>query len=177
MKTETRTLLVKIVLYQFVFLILHYLYDWMPNAITRFFSGTNESVFQHMKIGFYSYFVVALIEFLIRKKAISNMRNFWIFRSFTASLYPFFLFLFFFVGPLVFVKFHTDLGEIIFANLGLICSSLVAISIERQVEKNSPSKAFSVLTLVLAVLWIAQFTVFTNRLPWTDVFANPPGWE
>ena len=177
MKTETRSLILKIVLYQVAFLLLHFAYDWMPNAITRFFSGINESVFQHMKIGFYSYLVVALIEFLIMRKSIEKKGSFWVFRGFTASLIPFFLLFFYFIGPLIFVQFETDLGEIIFANIGALCSSLSAISVERQLEKAPPSKVFSVITLTLVVLWIAQFTVFTNRLPWKDVFGIPPGWE
>jgi hypothetical protein len=130
-----------------------------------------------MKIGFYSYLVVALIEYLIMRKSIEKKGSFWVFRGFTASLIPFFLLFFYFIGPLIFVQFETDLGEIIFANIGVLCSSLCAISVERQLEKTPPSKVFSVITLAFVVLWIAQFTVFTNRLPWTDVFGIPPGWE
>ena len=177
MKNETKSLIVKVVLYQLAFLVLHFAYDWMPNVITRFFSGINESVFQHMKIGFYSYLVVALVEFFITRKTMTNKKDFWVFRGLTASIIPFFLFFFFFVGPLVFIQFETNLGEIIFANCGVLCSSLCAILLERQFEKTPPSKAICVISLVLVVLWIAQFTVFTNRLPWTDVFSNPPGWE
>ena len=47
-------LILKIVLFQLLFLLLHYLYDWFPNSITTIFSGINESVYQHMKICFSS---------------------------------------------------------------------------------------------------------------------------
>lgn len=46
-------LLVKIILIHIIFMLLHYLYDWYPNDSTAIFSGINESVYQHMKIGFF----------------------------------------------------------------------------------------------------------------------------
>ena len=41
-----------------IFLILHYLYEWFPNIITQIFSGTDESLYQHLKIGFYDYLIL-----------------------------------------------------------------------------------------------------------------------
>ena len=72
MEKNKNLIIWKIIIFQVVFLILHYLYDWFPCQVTQIFSGTNESVFQHMKIGFYSYLVVAFIEFLLIRKNIQD---------------------------------------------------------------------------------------------------------
>ena len=39
-------------------------------------SGIDESVFQHMKIGFYSYIILMVIEFLVFKKKIADNSKF-----------------------------------------------------------------------------------------------------
>ena len=62
-----------IIICQFVFLLLHYLYDWFPGSVSAIFSGINESVYQHMKIGFFSALIVVLIEVVITGfKALSS---------------------------------------------------------------------------------------------------------
>jgi len=55
-----------------IFIILHYAYDFFPNVVFQIFSGINESVFQHMKIAFYSYIILTIIEFFVFKKKITD---------------------------------------------------------------------------------------------------------
>ncbi len=56
---------VKVAAFWFGFLILHFLYDWLPILPVALFSGVSEAVFQHAKIAFYVYLLVSLIEILI----------------------------------------------------------------------------------------------------------------
>lgn len=176
MKKQPFSILVKVILFQIVFLLMHFLYDWLPNGITTLFSGINESVYQHMKIGFYCYILVALIEYLWARPSISSRKRFLFSRLFTVVFLPYVMLIMFLISPIVFIKIESIPGEIIFANVTLILTSVSSLLVEKQVEKAEPGTSFQIVLLVLFLLTLTQFVVFTYRLPWFDLFATPPGW-
>ncbi len=49
---------IKLLLFLVIFAILHFSYDLLPNNITKIFSGTEESVFSHLKIAFWAYLMI-----------------------------------------------------------------------------------------------------------------------
>ena len=169
-------LILKIVLFQLLFLLLHYLYDWFPNSITTIFSGINESVYQHMKICFFTYLLFAIIEFLIMRKSIKSINAHIFSRLFSATYLPLIMLVYFLVGPLIIG--HTDsmLLEIVFANLSLIATSLTTFIVESHIEKAEPSLGLKMIIIVLFAVSFVQYIAFTYELPWFDIFAVPPGW-
>lgn len=38
------------------------------------------------------------------------------------------------------------------------------------------SRGLKWFTVALLAITLSEFIIFTYRLPWLDVFANPPGW-
>lgn len=46
----------------------HFMFEWFPNDIIAVFFPTNESIFQHMKMIFTTYFIFYFILFVLRKK-------------------------------------------------------------------------------------------------------------
>ena len=167
---------IKVILLQIFFLILHYLYDWFPNMFTTICSGINESVYQHMKIGFFAYILLILIELLLTFKAIESFTRYVFSRLFAATYLPMATLVIFLISPMVFGHIENILLEIIFANIALIITSLTTLIIEKHVEKTVPGLAFKIIVIFLFVISLAQFIVFTFELPWFDVFAVPPGW-
>jgi hypothetical protein len=139
-------------------------------------SGTDESVYQHMKIGFFAYITLVLVEYLIIRKNIISNNQFIFSRLFTASFYPLVMMVIYLLGPMVFGQFQSILAEIIFANVALFLTSLSAFIIERQVESSLPLLGFKIVVIALFFLSLLQFIVFTIELPWFDIFAIPPGW-
>lgn len=176
MKKQEFSILAKVIIFQLVFLLLHYLYDWLPNELTTLFSGINESVYQHMKIGFYSYILVASIEYLWSRRSITSRKGFFFSRLFTVVYLPWVLLVMFLISPIVFIKIESIPVEIIFANVTLILASVSSLLVEKQVEKAEPGTSFQIVLLVLFLLTLTQFVVFTYRLPWFDLFATPAGW-
>ena len=176
MKPRKFSMLFKVLLFQVVFLLLHYLYEWVPNGITALFSGIDESVYQHMKIGFFSYLLVAFIEYLWVRKGLEAPRRFLVSRLFTTVYYPWVMMVVFLVSPLVFIKIESIPGEIIFANVALLLTTWFSLVVERHVEKAEPSNGFTLVLAALFLTSLVQFMVFTNRLPWFDIFARPAGW-
>ncbi len=176
MKPRKFSMVFKVILFQVVFLLLHYLYEWVPNGITAVFSGIDESVYQHLKIGFFSYLLVALIEYLWLRKGLEAPKRFLVSRLFTCVYYPWVMMVFFLVSPLIFIKIESIPGEIIFANVALLLTTTFSLIVERHVEKAEPTRGFTAVLAALFLIALVQFVVFTNRLPWFDIFARPAGW-
>ena len=176
MKSKKLPLIIKLLLIQAIFLVLHYLYDWFPNSLTAIFSGINESVYQHMKIGFFTYIVYGMIEFLITKRSIQSLNRHVYSRLFSATYFPLVMMPIYLLGPLLFGQSENMLFEIIFANIALLATSFSTLVLEGHIEKAKLELAFRVVIIALFVISLAQYIVFTYRLPWFDIFAIPPGY-
>ncbi len=170
-------LLLKALFVQIVFLLLHFSYDWFPNLFTRIFSGTSESVFQHMKIAFYSYGLVSLIEFLIFRKVLKDPLNFGITRMASTVFYCWPLFILFFTPPAYYGKYPSDIYEIISANIILYATSLIAGIFELELSRIKLSKEFRIVVIGLTLIFLSILIIYSFKDPWFDVFAIPPGWE
>jgi hypothetical protein len=176
MKTSWRSLVLKMLALQVIFLLLHYGYDWFSNSITMVFSGINESIYQHMKVGLFTYLLTSLLEYLLVRKSIVNLAGFVYARLFAATIYPFAIFVFYYMAPAYYGQLNSIPLEVIYANIALLLASFSAIAIERQIETGKPNRLFRVAVIVLFLISLSQYIIFTYRLPWADVFATPPGW-
>lgn len=169
-------LLIKIIIIHILFILLHYLYDWFPNGFTAIFSGINESVYQHMKIGYFAYIIFALAEFLITRESIKSFDQYLYSRLFSASFLPLVILVIYLCGPLMFGHLESVTSEVFFANTALLASSFTTLIVERHIESTKPSILFRSVITALFALSLAQFIVFTKQVPWYDVFAIPPGY-
>ena len=169
-------ILVKIILFQGFFLLLHYLYDWFPNNLLSLISGIDESVYQDMKIGFFAYIVLVVLEYFVIRKSLNSMSKYIYSRLFTASYYPLVMMVIYLLGPMIFGQFDNIPAEIIFANIALLLTSLSAFIVERHIEGYQPSLGFKIIAAFLFFVSLSQFIIFTFELPWFDIFAIPPGW-
>lgn len=176
MKQRKFSPVVKVVLFQLIYVVLHFLYDWAPNGLTTIVSGINESVYQHLKVSFFSYIPVILIEYLWLRQSLPSLKRFLTARLFTLVFMPWVMMTFFLFSPLVFGKIESIPGEILFANAALLCTFVCSLVAEHHVEKTEPGRGLIAVLSILGLLILVQFVVFTNRLPWFDIFATPPGW-
>lgn len=176
MKKKHLSVLVKVILLQVTFLLLHYVYVWFPNTITGLFSAINESTYQHMKIAFFSYILVSLIEYALFNKRIESRKNFFFARTLSTVLYTLFVIVWYYVSCAYFVKFESVFLEILFANLAVIMTAITTINIELQLEKAEFNRGLKWISVIVFLVTLSEFIIFTHRLPWLDVFANPPGY-
>ena len=156
-----------------IFIGMHYLFKFFPNVITQVFSGINESVFQHMKVGFYSYLITSTIEFFVFKKKIPDKTKFLFSRVFSMVLYPFLLFVFFLFTRVVYPWQMLFVVEIISAQITVYISVLFLGFIEIDIAKLEFGKRLKSMLLIFLVLLIVEFTAFSFYLPWHDILANP----
>ncbi len=176
MKTERFPLWGKVLILQAVFLVLHFLYDWAPGPATAIFSGTNESIYQHMKVAFFAYLFVSALEYLLVRKSLAAPARFLHARALTAVLFPLLVIPWYYTSAAYFVRIESVFLEILFANLATLLNSISGVLIEQHLEKVVFSRGLKWCTAALFVITLSEFIIFTYRLPWLDVFANPPGW-
>ena len=165
---------IKSAMYLAIFLILHYLFKWVPNTIVSLFSAINESVYQHMKIAFLAYIILMLIEFVIFRKKISDKQNFVFSHLLSAVLIPFFTLVLFLIGAMFYGERHFVV-EIIYAISIAYLSGLSINILEQEFHKVQFSMRFKIFLLIIIIIMITEFTIFTFNLPWHDVFADPYG--
>lgn len=156
-----------------IFILLHYTYDWFPNIVVQIFSGTNESPFQHMKIGFYSYIILMLIEFLVFRKKIADNTKYLFSRIISTVILPWIIFIIFFLSRVFYPWEMHFVVEIITAQLSTYISVLIIGYIELDTIKIEYGTRLKVIFVILMTLLIVEFTAFTFYLPWHDVLTDP----
>jgi len=174
-KARMRKIFLKSLCLHAIFLVLHYTYDFFPGLLSSIFSGINESVFQHMKIAFFSIMLASGIE-ILREKGNPNLHNRVYIHLLSAVFYPWFIFLFFYIPPVLFGKYTSMLTEIVSANIILLISSLTAITFETEFSHFKTTRVFKILSIILFSISGFLYTYYTFNTPWFDVFAVPPGW-
>ncbi|MFW9822282.1 MAG: DUF6512 family protein [Candidatus Thorarchaeota archaeon] len=172
--TDKNYIFIRSGIYLVIFILLHYLFDWFPNVFTSLFSGINESVFQHMKIAFYAFILLSLIELIIFRNNLNDQKNFIYTHLISVLLIPLITLVLFFIGAMFYGE-RSYIIEIIYAIMITYLSGLSVSIIEQEIKDFKFSKRFKILLLVITAVLIAEFTVFTFNLPWHDVFANPYG--
>ncbi len=165
---------IKAVLFLVIFLILHYAYDWTQgNAFFELISGTDESMYQHMKIAFYGYLILSLVEFFVVKAEIDDRKQFVFTQLLGTILVPWMIFLVWYIPAAFLGQFESIVVEIIWANIATLGALFCTAIIQRaciSLDFDTPLKVVIIALLLISVL---EFTLFTFKLPWTDVFVEP----
>lgn len=162
--------IVKSLIFLALFVILHFAYSWLPQPWVAVFSGTDESFFQHAKMGFIAYSLLSLGEFLIFRKRIANFDGFVFSRMISAVISPWVMFLTWYLVPALAGKPLPVSLEIVYAIAMTLLLGIVLAIIERDVEKVRFSAIAKALILLLYISSWALFIAFTFKLPWADFF-------
>ncbi len=166
----------KAIVYLLLFSLLHYLYEWIPNIVIALFSGTSESIYQHMKIGFYVYLLLSLIEFIVFRNQIEDRQKFLFSRLLSAFLVSYMSMFFYLIGSM-FGHITLVFLEVIYSISICFISIFPVLILERWYEKFDYNTNVKLIIIILIIISIIEFTVFTFKLPWHDIFAIPPGYE
>jgi hypothetical protein len=169
-------ILVKVILLQLIFLVLHYAYEWFPGSLTFFIGAINESIYQHMKIAFHAYFLFVVLEYSLSGTAVIDKSRFLYARLLGLVLIPLLVLPFFLIEAVVFVKIESIPLEVIFANLALAATSASTLLLVEVFETGKITLGAKWALMILVFLTAMEFATFTYRLPWFDIFAIPPGW-
>ena len=156
-----------------IFLSLHYIYEWFPNIFFQIFMGTEESVYQHCKLGFYAYLILVVLEFAIFRKKISDSTKYWWSRLMGALILPWLIFIIWYTAPAVYGFIPILWLEILYANICVYVTILSISIFEGAFQEINYSKAVKICLVILLLLTIMEFTIFSFKKPWADMFTVP----
>lgn len=165
----------KALVYLILFSILHFLYDLTHWAVLTPFCGTNESVFQHLKMAFWSYLMASAIEYAGTNRRIRETAAFWYSRLLSTVVVPWLVFLIWYVGPALCGKLEPLPVELLWALAVTYISGVMGGVLEKQTVGHKPTVALRVLVVVLVVVSALLYVRFTYKLPWIDLFVDPVG--
>jgi len=164
----------KAFLFLLAFCVFHYGYELTELAFLKPFCGTNESVFQHLKMAFWAYVLLSVLEFaLLKRRKDTTARNFMYSRMLSAVLVPWVILLIWYLLPGVIGRVGSIFIEVLWAVLVTYLSGLFVAQIEKEVEKVEFQVATKVVLVALTVVSAFLFVLFTYRLPWIDLFVDP----
>ena len=154
-------------------MILHYAYDFLPILPIKLVSGINESFFQHIKVASFAYIFVNMVEYLTRRKGLENRESFILTRLFSTTILPWFVFIVWYIAPAYYGPIDNVVTEIIYANIAFLLSGFCVLALEQTMDGMSYKPLSRVGIIALFVISMSLYVIFTFKLPWADVFADP----
>lgn len=143
---------------------LHFLYKVFPNFLMSLFTPINESIFEHMKMIFTSYFLVSLLYSFFQKEK----RKTYLFPFLVTSLFCIFLYL----G--LFLPIYSLIGEnMFFTLLWLFLAILLSNSINYILSTLPYQKYQTFLSLGILLLFLSVSYLFTYYPPKWEFFKDP----
>ena len=164
----------KSIIFMAFYAILHFLYTILhQNPFFQAIAGTDESVFQHLKIGFFAYLILIGIDYLIVRKEIENVSSFVFSRLISSLLVPWIIFIIWYIVP-AFVGHEIGLAkELAWALVVVFITGIMAAVVDDNIEKIEFNLAIKIIVVFLIIVSFIIFIWFSFELPWIDVFVLP----
>lgn len=156
-----------------IFSVFHFAYEIFPSPVLAPICAINESIWQHLKIAFFSYFVLNLIEFVFRRRSIQNKSGFIFSRLLTTIVIPWFIFILWYTMAAFYGRLKILLLEIIFASIVTALSGIVCATIELNIQDRHFTRNLKAFILIIFAISASLYVIFTYKLPWIDVFVDP----
>jgi len=164
----------KAFIFLLAFSLFHFGYELTGTAFLKPFCGTDESVFQHLKMAFWGYVLLSVVEyFLLKKRIKEKIKNFWYSRIFSTVLIPWIIVLTWYLLPAIFGRAKFLILEVLWGTLITYLSGIFVAQIEKETEKTQFKIGTRIILLILIVISVFLFILFTYKLPWIDLFINP----
>lgn len=163
----------KALLYLGLYVFLHFGYEATGWEVLRPVFGGSESIFEHLKMGFFAYFFTTLIEFGVIRKRPTLRRGFWPSRILATWSIPWIIVTVWYLAPAVFRKPLPLWGELSWAILVTFISGIAGGVLERGLEDEWLSPGVRGTLLLLFGISVFFFVWFTYRMPWVDLFEVP----
>ena len=161
-----KPILQKLLAFWLAFIALHFAYDFFPSPFLAVFSGTSEAVAQHIKMSYFAYTFVSLVEYLVRRVQPEQRLQFLDARLLGALIVCGGTFLWYIVPAITGTGMPTTGLEVLYANMVFLLVGFGTLLIERDlsdVKLSNPSRTTMIIFYILlgVILVISSF-----RVPW-----------
>ncbi len=129
----------------------------------------DESIFQHIKLGFWSYIFTNAIEYFIDDVDFRDI-DIWLFpRLFSSSMIPWLMIVIWYLAPALFDRIRSLIKMILWDIFATYLSGVFATLIENSLSKNLSSE-FKMFILIFLATSIFLYIRFTYKRPSIDLF-------
>jgi hypothetical protein len=155
------------------FLLLHFSHETFPGPFFRLFGESNETTFFHMKMLFFAYLIISLIELAIRRKKLTSPQTFFYSRSLIAVAFPWLTITMWFTAEAVGLKVPVIPWEIIYANIFTLLGIYLALRMEEVFEGVTLRPALKGMILLVLITALISYAAFSFNPP-LHFFTTPP---
>jgi hypothetical protein len=155
------------------FLLLHFSHETFPGPFFRLFGEANETTFFHMKMLFFSYLIISLVELAVRWKKLESRQTFFYSRSLIAVAYPWLTITMWFTAEAVGSKLPIIPWELIYANILTLLGIYLALRMEEVFEGVTLRPAFKGMILLVLITALLSYAAFSFNPP-VHFFTTPP---
>ena len=163
----TRRFIISFVITSLLGVFFHFLYDTSnQSTLIGVFTPINESIFEHLKLLFFPFILVSILELLISKKSITNIMPYRIFYiTFSIILLP----LIYYTAKKIGIN-----NAVFNITLYFICLEITyLLSYEAEKKQLIPNKKIKLLSLGIFTLLIILFVAMTFNPPHIEIFKDP----
>lgn len=161
----------------FIFIVifsgLHFGYDLTKWEFLKPICGINESVFQHLKMAFWAYFLASIIDYYFFRNYIRKKDSFWYSRLLSSVIVPWIIFLIWYFIAAIYGKIEPLFLEILLALIESFIGGIIGGIIEKNIEKIDYTFGFKIAVLLLFFISGFLYVRFTYKPPWIDLFTEP----
>jgi hypothetical protein len=166
----SKSFLLKLLAFWILFLIFHFLHEWVPVPFTVIFAGNSEGAVQHMKMAFWAFTFASLGEYFIRKISKAQRQSFFDSRLLITVLAPWTMF-FWYILPVIFGKpFASEAVEILAANVVLVLMGVALLFLERDLSGIKLSRASRIILILFWALTAFLMAAVSFNIPWAGFF-------
>lgn len=165
----------KLIAIWLLFLALHFSYDTFPNVIFKIIGEEGETTFFHMKMLFFAYVFVTLVEIFLRRTAIASLSDFIYPRALVAVAYPWLAITLWFSAEALGIAMPNETVEIIFANIATGLGIYLALRLEEALDGVAFRSSTKAMIVVLFMCALLSYVAFTFKTP-MPFFVTPAGF-
>jgi len=158
-----------------LFLLLHFSFETFPNALFRIIGEEGEVTFFHMKMLFFAYLFVTVVEFLVRRSTIPSVRSFVFSRMLIAVAYPWLTITMWFTAEALGIQIPVIPWEIVYANIVTVIGIYMAVRMEELFADTDFRPSMRVLIALTFTTAILAYVSFSLKVP-MPFFTTPPGF-
>lgn len=155
----------KIVATWSLFLMLHFSYETFPGTFFRIFGEAGEVTFLHMKMLFWAYLAVSLVEFVVRRGGLASPASFISSRLLIAVAYPWLTITFWFAAEALGLYPTALLPELVYANVVTIVGLYLAMRLEESLDGVVFRPSLRALIVLLFACAVLSYVSFSFKTP------------
>ena len=163
----------KSLFYLVIFSILHFGYDLTHCSFLKPFCGVDESVFQHLKMTFWSYLFVSLLEYFITKRKSGRRKTFWYPRFLAAIIIPWLTMLIWYIPHALYGRIENLILDVLWSIFATYVAAVISGIFEKSIENISFTSKFKIIIIILIIILAFLSIWFSYKPPWIDLFINP----